>query len=146
MGDRLEDGIETDVSRFGRHARFVVGDQAFPSFTYSIGFGFDRGWPEVVAVGAEADLAHAKPCGIGEDARRPAPGMDHDGIPDGFRCRFPAVTAPDAPMRSTGRVAPCFASCFAPWAAAPSRGAGRAPQPACRLTAAARASTMSAAE
>ncbi|MEP3638046.1 MAG: DUF4262 domain-containing protein, partial [Paracoccaceae bacterium] len=70
------------------HAQFVSGDEIWPAFTYSIGWGITRDWPEVIIVGQRLEVAHGMLANIWETKDKPTNDqMRTDVLPE-FRCQM----------------------------------------------------------
>lgn len=89
--DKLDEKVEHNIATHGWHCMHVGGDEAWPAFTYSIGWGFERGWPEVIVVGPGLELAHGMLLGFWESDLPPAPGQKREDILRGYPCRVAAV-------------------------------------------------------
>ncbi len=84
----LQKTVLDNVEEHGWHAQFVGGDEIWPAFTYSIGWGITRDWPEVIIVGQRLEVAHGMLAKIWETKDKPE--NDHlrtDILPE-FRCKM----------------------------------------------------------
>ena len=89
--DKLQQRIEGNIREHGWHCQYVGGDEAWPEFAYSIGFGLTRDWPEVLIIGARQKLAHGMLWRIWESDAAPKPESDRTDILDGFTCKMRPV-------------------------------------------------------
>ena len=87
MADQQKKIFE-NVEKHGWHAQLVGGDEAWPAFAYSIGWGITRDWPEVIVVGQKHEVAHGMLAQIWESGNKPkSEQMRNDVLPD-FRCKM----------------------------------------------------------
>ena len=79
----LQNIISDNVEGHGWHAQFVGGDEFWPAFSYSIGWGISRDWPEVIVVGQRLEGAHGMLAKIWETNEKPTDGQIRmDVLPD----------------------------------------------------------------
>lgn len=83
--------ISENIENYGWHVVNVLGDEMYPSFSYSVGFYDTFGHPEVIFIGLKTDLAHLLINNIGETIRE---GFTFQGnvfysnILDNFQCKM----------------------------------------------------------
>jgi len=80
--------ISDNVEEHGWHAQFVNGDEIWPAFTYSIGWGLDGDWPEVIIVGQRLEVAHGMLAKMWEIKNKPQNEQVRTDILPDFRCKM----------------------------------------------------------
>jgi len=80
--------IEENIRQFGWHAQCVFGDGTWPEFAYSIGWGINDDWPEVIVIGQRQEVAHGMLRRIRDADKRPDHDQTRTDILDGFACKF----------------------------------------------------------
>lgn len=78
--------IAENIEEHGWHAQFVAGDEYWPAFAYSIGWGVTREWPEVIVVGQRLEVAHGMLATIWDSGEKPTDGQIRTDILPEFRC------------------------------------------------------------
>jgi hypothetical protein len=87
MADQQKKIFE-NVEKHGWHAQLVGGDEAWPAFAYSIGWGLTREWPEVIVVGQRLEGAQGMLAKIWETEDKPIDGQIRTDILPEFRCKM----------------------------------------------------------
>ena len=89
--NNLQKIISENVDEHGWHAQFVGGDEIWPAFTYSIGWGITRDWPEVIIVGQRLEVAHGMLAKIWATNEKPTNNQMRTDVLPGFRCKMLTV-------------------------------------------------------
>ncbi|WP_299751409.1 DUF4262 domain-containing protein [uncultured Tateyamaria sp.] len=84
----LQDVISNSFDEYGWHAQIVGGDDIWPAFAYSIGWGINRGWPEVIVIGQRPEVAHGILRKIWESDEKPMNDQLRTDILPDFRCKM----------------------------------------------------------
>ena len=88
MTDQAQQNIYDNIEQHGRHCQSVMGDEGWPRFTVSIGFGITRKWPEILIVGPKMVLANAMLWRFWEAGVPLADSTDRFDILDDFCCKL----------------------------------------------------------
>lgn len=80
--------ISENIKEYGWHAQLVGGDEYWPAFAYSIGWGITRDWPEVIVVGQRLKVAHGMLARIWETGEKPADDQILTSVLPKFRCKM----------------------------------------------------------
>lgn len=86
MTDQLENQIEDHIRSFGWHAQYVAGDDVWPAFAYSIGWGITRDWPEMIVVGQRMEVCHGMLQMVWESGQRPVADAARTDVLPEFTC------------------------------------------------------------
>ena len=83
--------IAENVKQHGWHTQVAHGDSIWPTFVYTIGWGIERHWPEVIVVGQRPQVAHGMLSQIWENNDKPTAGQVCTNILPDFRCQLMEV-------------------------------------------------------
>lgn len=87
----IQASISQNIKQYGWHAQHVYGDDIWPAFTYSIGWGITRDWPEMIVVGQRQEVAHGMLERVWDSADLPMADAPRIDILDGFTCHLKQV-------------------------------------------------------
>ncbi len=83
--------IRNNIAEYGWHTQAVGGDQIWPPFTYTIGWGIERGWPEVIIIGQRAEVAHGILTNLWESNKAPEENQVRQDLLPNFDCKMKHV-------------------------------------------------------
>ena len=87
----LQESIRANVKEHGWHTQAVGGDHIWPKFTYSIGWGVSRSWPEVVIIGQRMETSHMMLSELWESNITPTADVLRQDILPGYGCQMRTV-------------------------------------------------------